>query len=42
MRDKDDEVMGLRERIKRIESELKMALERCDEIRNQDSRSKGK
>lgn len=41
MRDKDDEVMGLKERIKRTEIELKAALERYEELKNQDTRSRG-
>ncbi|XP_046633192.1 trichohyalin-like isoform X2 [Daphnia pulicaria] len=40
MRDKDDEVMGLKERIKRTEIELKAALERYEELKNQDTRSR--
>lgn len=41
MREKDDEVMGLRERVKRTEIELKAALERFEELKNQDTRSRG-
>jgi hypothetical protein len=41
MREKDDEVMGLKERIKRTEIELKAALERYEELKNQDTRSRG-
>ena len=41
MRDKDDEVIGLKERIKRTEIELKAALERYEELKNQDTRSRG-
>nr|CAH0112438.1 unnamed protein product [Daphnia galeata] len=40
MREKDDEVMGLKERIKRTEIELKAALERYEELKNQDTRSR--
>ncbi|XP_032785045.2 myosin-11 isoform X1 [Daphnia magna] len=40
MREKDDEVMGLRERVKRTEIELKAALERFEELKNQDTRSR--
>lgn len=41
MRDKDDEVIGLKERIKRTDIELKSALERYEELKNQDTRSRG-
>lgn len=41
MRDKDDEVILLREKQKRTEIELKGALERYEEHKNQDTRSRG-
>lgn len=41
MRDKDDEVIGLKERIKRTEIDMKAALERYEELKNQDTRSRG-
>lgn len=41
MREKDEEMIGLRERIKRTEIEMKAALERYEELKNQDTRSRG-
>lgn len=41
MRDKDDEVILLREKLKRTEIELKGALDRYEEHKNQDTRSRG-
>lgn len=41
MRDKDDEVILLRERVKRTEIELKAALDRFEDLKNQDTRSRG-
>ena len=41
MRDKDDEMMNLRERLKRAETESKAATERYELLKNQDGRSRG-
>ena len=41
MKDKDDEIMNLKERIKRTEIELKVAQERFEDLKNQDTRSRG-
>ena len=41
MRDKDDEMMGLRERLKRCETEAKVATDRYESLKNQDGRSRG-
>ena len=41
IREKDDEVMGLRERIKRVENEMKSSVERYEELKNQDTRARG-
>lgn len=40
-KDKDDEVMNLRERLKRVENELKASVDRYEELKNQDSRARG-
>ena len=41
VRDKDEEIMNLKERMKRTEIELKVALERYEDLKNQDTRSRG-
>ena len=41
MRDKDDEMMNLRERLKRAETESKAATERYELLKNQDGRARG-
>jgi hypothetical protein len=41
MKDKDDEIISLKERIKRNEIELKVIQERFEDLKNQDTRSRG-
>ena len=41
MKDKDDEIISLKERIKRNEIELKVAQERFEDLKSQDTRSRG-
>lgn len=41
LRDKDEEIIGYKERIKRLDLELKAALERYEDLKNQDTRTRG-